>query len=207
VFGPDGKPLPIASLELFRVGAYDDARPGYWGFQGAKGVFEFDHVGPGEYVLVYNRPNRMDPNSPFARTFFPGVASIDEAKKIVLKDGQTLQKVNLKVSNGYPSRQLRVVVKWAGVRPAGIVTVAAKADQYENPSANKIGDSVYQFSLFDSANYTISAWEDLTPQRVVGKNACQLPARLEAPSVSVAGADTTAKEITLSFPKPTCTQQ
>jgi hypothetical protein len=207
VFGPDGKPLPIASLELFRVGAYDDARPGYWGFQGAKGVFEFDHVGPGEYVLVYNRPNRMDPNSPFARTFFPGVASIDEAKKIVLKDGQTLQKVNLKVSNGYPSRQLRVVVKWAGVRPAGIVTVAAKADQYENPSANKIGDSVYQFSLFDAANYTISAWEDLTPQRVVGKNACQLPARLEAPSVSVAGADTTAKEITLSFPKPTCTQQ
>lgn len=46
VVGPDGKPLSIASLELYRVGAYDAARPGYWGFQGAKGVFDFDHVGP-----------------------------------------------------------------------------------------------------------------------------------------------------------------
>jgi hypothetical protein len=208
VFGPDGKtPLPIASLELFRVGAYNDARPGYWGFQGARGNFQFDHVGPGEYVLVYNRPNRMDPNSPFPRMFYPGVASIDEAKTIVLKDGQTLQKVNLRVSNGYPSRQLKVVVKWSGVRPAGTVTVAAKADQYENPSANKIADGVYTFSLFDSANYTISAWDDLTPQRVVGKNSCQLPARMGAPSISVAGADTAVKEITLTFPKPTCTPQ
>jgi hypothetical protein len=208
VFGPDGKtPLPIASLELFRVGAYDAARPGYWGFQGAKGVFQFDHVGPGEYVLVYNRPNRMDPNSPFPRMFYPGVATIGEAKKIVLKDGQTLQKVNLKVSNGYPSRQLKVVVKWSGVHPAGTVTVAAKADQYENPSANKLADGAYTFSIFDSANYTISAWEDLTPQRIVGKNACQLPARIEAPSVTVAGANAATKEITLTFPKPTCAPQ
>jgi hypothetical protein len=102
---------------------------------------------------------------------------------------------------------VKVVVKWTGVRPAGTVTVAAKADQYENPSANKIADGIYTFSLFDSANYTISAWEDLTPQRVVGKNACQLPARIEAPSVTVAGADTATKEVTITFAKPTCAPQ
>ena len=55
VRGPDGKPLANASVELYRAGAYDDSRPGLWGFQGPKGDFEFDHVGPGEYILVFNR--------------------------------------------------------------------------------------------------------------------------------------------------------
>src|SRR6202050_3446166 len=70
VFGPDGKPLKIASLELFRAGSYDDARPGLWSFQGAKEVFDFDHVGAGEYILVYNRRNIENPNSPFKRAFY-----------------------------------------------------------------------------------------------------------------------------------------
>ena len=52
VYGPDGKPLKIASLELYRVGSYEDSRPGLWSFQGAKGVFDFDHVGAGEYVIA-----------------------------------------------------------------------------------------------------------------------------------------------------------
>lgn len=209
VFGPDGKPLPIASLELFRVGAYDNARPGYWGFQGATAEFHFDHVGPGKYILVYNRPNRMDPNSPFSRAFYPGVATLAQAKAITLKDGQTLQKVNFKVAKGYPSRTLRINLKWTGPRPPGSVTVTAKADKYENPSVNKIADGLWNFRLFRDADYTISAWEDLAPQRGArtGKGACLLPARIAAQSVAVQGADAATKEVTLTFPKPECTKQ
>jgi len=36
VLDPDGKPLPIASVELFRVGHYDDSRPGLWVFKGQR---------------------------------------------------------------------------------------------------------------------------------------------------------------------------
>ncbi len=209
VLGPDGKPLPIASLELYRAGSYKDSRPGYWGFQGATGVFEFDHVGPGKYVLVYNRPNRHDPNSPFERTFYPGVTSLARAKPIVLKDGQDLDKVSFKVTKGYPSRVLRVRVKFSGPRPGGTVTVSAKADKYENPSANRIGDDLFSVRLFTDVNYTISAWEDLTPKRAArrGKDACSLPARIQAENVIVGGADSASKEITLLFPKPACAQQ
>ena len=208
VLGPDGKPLPIASLELYRVGAYSDSRPGYWSFQGATGGFEFDHVGPGRYVLVYNRPNRRNPNSPFERTFYPGVSSVDQAKPIVLKkDGQILQKIALKVTKGYPARQLRVRVKWTGVPPPGTLTVAVKADKYENPSANKVADDLFTFTLFKDVNYTVTAWEDLTPQRARGKNACAMPARIQAEDVIVGGNDPATKEITLTFPKLACAAQ
>jgi hypothetical protein len=206
VLGPDGKPLPIATLELYRAGTYDDSRPGYWGFQGATGAFDFDHVGPGEYILVYNRANRMDPNSPFPRSFYPGVHDIADAKPIELKDSQDLEKLVFNVDNGYSSRTLRVRVKFTGPRPAGSVTIAAAADKHENPSVNKIAEGVYGFTMFGDANYTVSAWEDLTPQRSRGKNACAMPARIEAAPVTISGSDPT-KEITLTFPKPSCAKQ
>jgi hypothetical protein len=210
VIGPGGKPLSLASLELYRAGSYDDARPGLWAFQGTTGVFDFDHIGPGEYILVYNRANRVDPNSPFQRSFYPGVADISEAKPIKVKDGQQLLKVNLQVKDPYPSRQVGVHLKWAGGRPAGSVTVMAKADQGENPAAQQIGDDLYQFTVLQSANYSISAWDDLTPRRgapASGKLDCALPDRIDAAPVTISGGDQDAKEVTLIFAAPGCVNQ
>jgi hypothetical protein len=206
VFGPDGKPLAIASVELYRAGTYNDAKPGLWGFQGAEGEFDLDHVGPGDYILVFNRTNRTDPNSPYARAFYPGVGEEADATPIRLKDGQLLSKVNMTVKDGYPTHLLRVQVKWQGVRPPGSVTIMAKADNGENPSAERLADGSYQFTLLESANYTISAWEDLTPRRPAAarrKSAdSALPARIDADPVSVAGADKDTKTITMTFVSP-----
>lgn len=210
VLGPDGKPLALASVELYRAGSYSDARPGLWGFQGAKGVFDFDHVGPGQYILVFNRTNRLDPNSPFPRAFYPGVADLSDARQIKLKDGQELLNVKIKLHAGYPVRSLRVDLKWQGGRPPGSVTVMAKADQGDNPAAQKIADGLYQFTLLQSANYTISAWEDLTPKRAASRHGqadCPAPARIETPPLTVAGSDPATKEITLVFSLPACPAQ
>ena len=210
VLGPDRKPLHLASIELFRAGNYDDSRPGLWAFQGAEGVFDLDHVGPGEYILVFNRANRMDPNAPFPRAFYPGVADASEAVPIKLKDGQQLSKVNMQLSGGYPTQVVRVQVKWQGARPPGSVTVMAKADQGENPSAQKIGDDLYQFTLLQSANYGLSAWEDLTPRRaalVRGSAGCAPPARIEAEPIRVSGSDADTKSVTLTLVSPACGEQ
>ena len=83
VLGPDGKPLKLASVELYRAGQYAENRPGLWGYQGSKGYFDFDHIGPGEYVIVYNRMNRKDPNSPFPRSFYPASKDADGGEPIV----------------------------------------------------------------------------------------------------------------------------
>jgi len=216
VLGPDGKPLKIASLELYRAGSYDEARPGLWSFQGAKGVFDFDHVGAGEYVLVYNRRNIENPNSPFKRAFYPGVEDSNEAQSITLKDGQELLRVHLKLKDGYPTRKVRVHLKWQGTRPPGTVTVQARADHGDNPSAEKVADGGYEFNLLESANYTFSAFEELLPghpllRRVKNRSRasatpsdCATPPRIDSPSVVVAGADADAKEITITFPETPC---
>ncbi len=202
VLAPDGKPLSVASVELYRAGTYDDSRPGLWGFQGARGVFDLDHIGPGQYTLVFNRANRMDPNAPFPRAFYPGVADLSEAQPIKIKDGQQLTKVNIKLKEGFPVRKVRVRLKWRGARPIGDVTVTAKADGGENPAARKVGDDLYEFALLPSGSYTISAWQDLKPQRLASK--CAAPARMDAPPVTVSGSDASASEIVLAFPQPDC---
>lgn len=210
VLGPDNKPLRLASVELFRAGQYDERRPGLWGFQGYKGYFDFDHVGPGEYVIVYNRSNRVDPNSPFRRAFYPGTSSVGEARHIKLLDGQQLAKVNIKLRDGYPIRSIQVHVKWEHGRPPGNLTVMAKADDgTANPAAEKLAEDTFQFPLLESVHYTISAWEDLDPGRAAagGSAACAIPARIDAAPMNIDGADADAKELTLTFAAVECAKQ
>lgn len=207
VIGSSGKPVPLASLELYREGAYSDSRPGLWGFQGATGVFDFDNIGAGDYILVFNRANRTDPNTPFARAFYPGVANLDDAKPITIKEGEQLTNLVFRLQDAYPNRLLRVDVKWEGTRPPGKVTVMAKADRGDNPAARKVADGLYEFTLLESGNYTISAWEDLNPQRTVAHRkapVCAPPTRIDATSVSIQGSDSDVKAITLTFAKPAC---
>jgi hypothetical protein len=212
VIGPNGKPLPLASVELYRAGSYSNDRPGLWSFQGSQGVFDYNHIGPGRYILVFNRANGLNPNSPFPRTFYPGVAELSEAKPIVIREGQRLLNLKLKLSNGVPTRRLRVRVKWAGPRPRGTVTVMAKAERGDNPAAQRIAPDIYEFSLLDSARYTISAWQDLVPQRIVGRgpvrrggsSICAAPARVEASPVTVKPTGAPLEQITLTFPKIGC---
>ena len=207
VLGPDGKALQLGSVELYRAGAYDETKPGLWAFQGSDGIFDFEHVGPGDYIVVFNRMNRVDPNSPYPRAFYPGVADLSDAETIHVKDGQHLEKVNLNLGDGYPTRRVRVHVKWEGDRPSGDVVVSAKADTGDNPAARKAADGAYEITLVKSANYTISAFEDLAPRRgPAGRKAaaCPLPAEIEASAATVSGSDEDTKELTLVFPKLPC---
>jgi len=209
VVGPGGKPLAIASVELYRADRYDDAHPGLWGFQDRKGIFEFDHIGPGEYMLAFNRMNRLDPNSPFPRTFYPGAPDRGAAKLIKLKDGQQVLNANIKLSNGYPVRRVHIHLKWEGARQPGEITVMARADHGDNPAAQKVTEGDYEFALLESAHYTFSAWQDLDPHRAAPRGHgedCTLPARIETATVEVDGADAATKDVTLTFAAPKCEQ-
>jgi len=205
VFDPDGKPLRLASVELFRAGMYDGSRSGLWTFQGLKGVFDFDHIGPGEYLIVYNRVNRMDPNSPFPRTFYPGTESLGDAQVVQVKEGEQLKNVNFTVKDAFPTRRLRVRLVWKDGTPAGSVFLMAKGDKGDNPSPEKVEDGVYDFILLQAAHYTISAWEELEPAHAgAGQGDCALPARIESDALFVDGADSSTSEISLTFESLPC---
>ncbi|MFZ3217098.1 MAG: hypothetical protein WA192_13665 [Candidatus Acidiferrales bacterium] len=207
VLGPNGKPLKLASVELYRAERFDPSQPGLWGFQGDDGKFEFDHIGPGEYLLVFNRTNRLDPNTPFARSFYPGASEQSEAKFIKVKDGQQILNANIKLKQGYPTRNVKVHLQWEDGRPPGEVTITAQAEKGDNPAARKLGEGFYEFTLLQSTRYTFSAWEDLDPQRLNqrhGKITCTVPARIQSDVRTVDGADDSAGEITLNFTAPPC---
>ena len=214
VVGPDGKPLKLASVELYRSDKYDNDRPGLWGFQGGATAatkdagFEFDHIGAGQYLLVFNRNDRKDPNSPYARTFYPGVTDKADATVIELKDGQQLLKANIKLGDPFPTRRVKVALKWQDGHPPGSVTVMGKADDNSggNPSAIKVSDTLYEFAILTDGKYTFSAWEDLDPERGGSKRGetCNIPARIESTTATVDGADADAAEVTLLFTMPPC---
>jgi hypothetical protein len=210
VLGPDGKPLQLASLELYRLGSYENSKSGLWTFQGSQGSFVFDHIGSGKYIIVYNRPNRIDPNAPFPRTFYPGVLNVSEAEPVTMKEGQVV-KVRFELQHPVPTRVLHVHLEWKDGKPPGSVFVMAKADKGDNPAATVAGDGVYDFTLLRSARYTISAWEELDPAaaRLVGhgQQDCTIPARINSDSIAVDGADTATRDITLTFSSPTCEPQ
>ncbi|MGC2806497.1 MAG: hypothetical protein WA211_10220, partial [Candidatus Acidiferrales bacterium] len=207
IVGPDGKPLKLASVELYRADRFEESRPGLWSFQGENGKFEFDHIGPGEYLLVFNRMNRLDPNTPFPRTFYPGTPDQGDAKIIKMKDGQQLLNANIKLKEGFPTRSIKVQLKWQDGRPPGEVTIMAKAEKGDNPAAKKIAEGIYEFRLLDSTSYIISAWEDLDPERLSqrhGDTSCTIPARIVSDTRTVDGADSDTTEITLTFASLPC---
>ncbi|HUO33470.1 MAG TPA: hypothetical protein VMU43_00620 [Candidatus Acidoferrum sp.] len=207
VLAANGKPLPLASVELYRAGHYADSQPGLWGFQSEKGFFEFSNIGPGDYLLVFNRLDRSDPNSPYPRTFYPGVTDASDTRLIRLKDGQNLEKVNIRLGQPYPTRTIRVQLKWMGGRVPGDVYVTAHADEGVNPAARKIGDDLYEFTILKSARYTFTAGEDPDPGHpgVRGnKHVCVVPAHIDSPPVAMDGSDQETKQITLEFPSVPC---
>ena len=209
VLGPDGTPVALASLELYRAGSYAESRPGLWGFQGAKGVFDFDHIGPGDYVLVLNRENRLDPKSPFPRSFYPGVQDARRAQVIHLKDGEERLHLDIRVKNAYPTRSILVRVKWSGRKLPGDITVTAHAAQGEDPAAEPLGDELYRITILESADYVVSASQipDRSAASTKDAQGCVLPSRIDTSPTKVSGGDKSTQEISLVFPEPACARQ
>jgi hypothetical protein len=87
--------------------------------------------------------------------------------------------------------------------------MAKAGDGTANPAAEKIADGLFEFPLLASGRYTVSAWEDLDPQRASagrGPN-CTIPARIDAGPVSVDAADQSINEITLTFAAVECSKE
>lgn len=85
-------------IQLFRADKYkENARTwddrGWWNFPKDGGYFEFKHVAPGDYVLVYNPSNRIDVTAKFPRTFYPSADDLEHATRIHLDDGQWVKDV------------------------------------------------------------------------------------------------------------------
>jgi hypothetical protein len=87
VVGPDGSPLRLTSVELYRADLFSLDHNGAFASQTDGKPYEFKHLPPGDYVLVFNRRNDASPDDPFPRTFYPDAADLQSATLIHLSNG------------------------------------------------------------------------------------------------------------------------
>jgi hypothetical protein len=105
VVGPDGEGVSgwdAASLNLFRFDQYKEnaerwADESWLNFPESAGSFVFDHVPPGDYVLVFNYGN-FDARSPYSMTFYPAARDVQHAAIIHVEDGARVKDIVVRVA-------------------------------------------------------------------------------------------------------------
>lgn len=192
VLGPDGKPLAFAAVYLFRSDKYTAAiRYDAWyeGQDRNKGRFEFENVGPGDYVLVYNNGDHVDADEPYGRTFYPGVGDFKDAKVIHLAPGQKFSHADIRVANGRATREITIrLIAETGELP-NISYVEGKGSDGQSTTEEEISPDVYSISIFKDVRYDFS-----------GQGYCSATDKQSVTdSVQVDGADDSATEFKLVF--------
>jgi hypothetical protein len=97
-------------IQLFRADRYtenakswDDA--GWQNFPKDGGYFLFDHVAPGDYILVYNPTNTTGgERRKFPRTFYPSSPDLDHATRIHIGEGESVKDIVVHVAAKTPSQ-------------------------------------------------------------------------------------------------------
>jgi hypothetical protein len=203
VIGPDGRPLKNADVALFRKDLYKESEMGWWEFQDEeRGYFQFDHVTPGTYVIVFHNSDRPDPDIPYSRTFYPSSPDFESALPIPVREGQQVIDADIHVSSGPPTRPLTVRVKWPESPTPEDVFVFAKAASGDEPHPTKLAPGVYQLRLFRGMRYTISAQQDCG-LHWDGNTGTPIGSR-ETERVEVDGSDDRTTQITLTLEDVTC---
>jgi hypothetical protein len=68
-----------------------------------KGYFEFDHVAPGDYIVVLNPYNLPYAAHPYPRTFFPSASGPEQATRIHVPEGDTVSDIVIHIGPKPPN--------------------------------------------------------------------------------------------------------
>ncbi len=192
VLGPDG-PVSFADLELYRSEKYKDWErlgvPWMESQDRDKPSFEFKHVAPGDYILVYNFRNIISTDTTYHRTFYPGVADETKASLIHVSAGMKVKDADIKLTGGKPVRVLKVtIVPEQGMLP-DVHYIDAKGSDGSTLSNTVASPSTYELTLFKDLHYKIH-----------GEGYCSATdTKPHTETIEVDGSDDRATEITLTF--------
>lgn len=202
VIGPDGKNLSYAAVDLYRAARYSaDAHlnsMAWFESQDAKRPeFVFEHVATGDYILVYNDAERIEPIAPYPRMFYPGVREFKQAQIIHLEEGQDLGGLEFRVSGGRTTRIVTVRLVAPNGELPDINYVEATGDDGSELGEQEISPGVFRIEIFPGVRYEMQ-----------GAGYCTATQKeLKTPVGVVDGSGTGASELALTFPGPGCPKQ
>jgi hypothetical protein len=193
VFGPDGRPLVYAPVELYRPERYPSKyRALAWSESQQKsktGYFQFNHVAPGDYIIIYNAIGQITPDTPFPLTFYPGVSDMAKAAHIHVGLGEKVVGADIHLGNAKPTRLVKFrLIPEQGKLP-DIHYVDAKGNDGFSPGEDEISPGVYEMSLFTDVRYKVHA-----------EGYCSATSKeSQTDSIEVDGSDEKSLEISLVF--------
>jgi hypothetical protein len=193
VVGPDGMPLDGTSVDLYRASQYDESHQGQFGYQGDSKPFEFGGLSAGDYILVFNRLNQLDPDAPFPRTFYPSAPDLHAAQIVHLEDGQHIGNADIHLRQALTStRKLTVRLLWDGLDSRAYYppNIVVKASTGTSPYPHRAVGGSYLLNLLPNAEYTLHA-----------EAYCRTgtTAHGETSAITVDGGDPAISEVTLTF--------
>jgi len=208
VIGPDGKPVHVASVGLYRADQHREGEPQMQGYQGPHGPhdeewksFEFDRLAAGDYILVFNYSDQVERDTPFHRTFYPRSSKVQDAQTIHLSDGQQITNADIHVGNAAAVREITVRIAWSGREPTAWVPVSivAQGPGTQTWLAKPQRDPfTYTLALWQGVRYSIQA---TTPCRTAGSR------EAKTNTVAADGGDSSISEIILTFDKEWCSDR
>jgi hypothetical protein len=160
VLGPDGKPLAYAQVGLFRPEEYHPNQLHRAWMESQEswttGYFEFAHVGPGDYILVYNDEGRTTPDRPYGRFFYPGVTNVAHAGRIHVDAAEHVSDADIRLGEGRPTRTLKVrLVAEVGKLP-DIHHIESRSNEgLLLTGQREFSPGFYEILLFKGVQYTI----------------------------------------------------
>jgi Tissue inhibitor of metalloproteinase. len=195
VMEPEGRRLPKVMVELIPVEASDKVS---WTrtdntYADEQGAFELSEVAPGRYLLGINIGRSPDAETPYARTFYPGVTDRSQATVIEIGLGQKFEDMDIQLPMKLVERTVSGQVVWPDGSPA--VKVDINLEDINHPGWCVNGcevetDNNGRFTLrgFEGYTYKLQALSD-APQKLYS----------DGPVINLVG-DQTGIKVILSIP-------
>lgn len=164
VLDAEGNPVPNLPLNL--RGAASDKRninTFLYATTDADGHFEFKIVPPGDYLLGFRLLNSsQSEGSPYPRTFFPGVTSKALATIVSVKEGESLQRLNLQMPAQLTPHTVAGIIVWSDGRPATGASVylnlIEEGEMTAFSSAQADENGKFTLKLYEGLQYKVSAF-------------------------------------------------
>jgi len=205
----DASGRPLKSALAYIVPASEKGLPKerqlYWTYQGKHDLFKFVHIPPGEYLVVVNPDDSLDPKFPYRRTFYPGVHDRGSARIITIRGGEQIRNADIRLEAQFTPRHVTVRVVWSDGRLIkDFVFVQAKgtadASAMSDASQPDLRESILDLSVLPDEPYEVEA--ELIC-RYADERSEGPGARLKSNKVYLRPEDQ-AKEVLLTMPTTAC---
>lgn len=207
---PDGT-FVQGGVELFleNIYAQQKDKKGWWEFSDGEKGFRFNHVAPGNYILVFNSSNIPNPEAPYLPTFYPGVTDLSRAAVVYVTESDQQINADIHLAGGEETTDVLVRLEWTGAykgKKGDLLFVTFNSDSGDHPFVRNLGDHLYVFSarILQRATYTVQAQGYCADKIVDPLTQTSTLQPVATNTVTIRGSQVFTAPIDLRFPEGAC---